>query len=260
MGMFPEKIKELRAKKGLSQGDVARTLFVTQQAVSKWESGKGYPDLPTLQALAKLYGVPVDDLVGTEEYSEAKKINSAKISPVFAILLGVYVLAAILCAVFSGTLVQLYERTLGSDALSRALGLTALIAFFSSCLALVLFVLLSQSQKLRLIRFCEWDGVFFCLLFLVLFVIAKGLGSNEKSDAVYLLIGVSALYFSALFFYYERETLLCERQAGLAGIALTPFEEKILKQGAKKHRLFLAAVLIVLGLMLLPIILYIALV
>ena len=145
--MFPEKIKELRAKKGLSQGDVARTLFVTQQAVSKWESGKGYPDLPTLQALAKLYGVPVDDLVGTEEYSEAKKIISAKISPVFAILLGVYVLAAILCAVFSGTLVQLYERTLGSDALSRALGLTALIAFFSSCLALVLFVLLSQSLR-----------------------------------------------------------------------------------------------------------------
>ena len=77
---------------------------------------------------------------------------------------------------------------------------------------------------------------------------------------MYLLIGVSALYFSALFIYYERETLLCERQAGLAGIALTPFEENILKQGAKKHRLFLAAVLIVLGLMILPIILYIVLV
>jgi transcriptional regulator with XRE-family HTH domain len=41
--MFPDKIKDLRKEKGLSQGDVARALFVTQQAVSKWESGKGYP-------------------------------------------------------------------------------------------------------------------------------------------------------------------------------------------------------------------------
>jgi hypothetical protein len=48
---------------------------------------KRLPDLPTLQALAKLYGVKVDDLVGVEEYEQAKKTKSIRVSPLFAIVL-----------------------------------------------------------------------------------------------------------------------------------------------------------------------------
>jgi len=43
--MFSEKIKELRKKKGLTQEDLANALNVSRQAITKWESGDGRPDI-----------------------------------------------------------------------------------------------------------------------------------------------------------------------------------------------------------------------
>ncbi|MBR7039698.1 MAG: helix-turn-helix transcriptional regulator, partial [Oscillospiraceae bacterium] len=40
---FSEKLQTLRKKKGLTQEELAQALFVSRTAISKWESGKGYP-------------------------------------------------------------------------------------------------------------------------------------------------------------------------------------------------------------------------
>lgn len=60
---LPEKILELRAAKGLSQGDLAERLEVSRQSVSKWETGQSVPDLDKIIKLADLFGVTVDELV-----------------------------------------------------------------------------------------------------------------------------------------------------------------------------------------------------
>ena len=57
-------IYELRTGKGMSQDELAEKLFVTRQAVSRWESGDTTPSVDKLKALAKLYGVSLDWLFG----------------------------------------------------------------------------------------------------------------------------------------------------------------------------------------------------
>ena len=64
---FNEKLQELRRQKGLTQEELAEALYVSRAAVSKWESGRGYPNIDSLKAIAKLFSVTVDELLSGEE-------------------------------------------------------------------------------------------------------------------------------------------------------------------------------------------------
>jgi len=60
---FPQKLKNIRNKLGLSQEQLADKLGVSRQAVTKWESGEGMPDTFNIKALAKLSGHTMDYLL-----------------------------------------------------------------------------------------------------------------------------------------------------------------------------------------------------
>ena len=64
---FNEKLQELRKQKGLTQEELAEVLFVSRTAVSKWESGRGYPNIDSLKAISKFYGVTIDKLLSGDE-------------------------------------------------------------------------------------------------------------------------------------------------------------------------------------------------
>lgn len=64
--MLGEKLMKLRKKRGMSQQDVATALGVTRQTVSNWECDQAAPALDKASALARLYGVSLDDLVADE--------------------------------------------------------------------------------------------------------------------------------------------------------------------------------------------------
>ena len=64
---FHEKLQELRKQKELTQEELAQQLFVSRTAVSKWESGRGYPNIESLKAISKYFGVTVDELLSGEE-------------------------------------------------------------------------------------------------------------------------------------------------------------------------------------------------
>ena len=64
---FHEKLQELRKRKGLTQEELAERLFVSRTAVSKWESGRGYPNIDSLKAAAKFFSVTVDELLSGDE-------------------------------------------------------------------------------------------------------------------------------------------------------------------------------------------------
>ena len=55
----------LRIKNGLSQDDLAEKVFVTRQAVSRWENGDTVPNTETLKLLSKLYDVSINTLLGS---------------------------------------------------------------------------------------------------------------------------------------------------------------------------------------------------
>ena len=64
---FYEKLQQLRKQKGLTQEELAALLYVSRTAVSKWESGRGYPNIDSLKAIAKFFSVTIDDLLSGEE-------------------------------------------------------------------------------------------------------------------------------------------------------------------------------------------------
>lgn len=59
-----EKIRELRAEQGMSQEALAERLHVSRQAVTKWETSAGVPDVDNLLALADAFGLTLDELLG----------------------------------------------------------------------------------------------------------------------------------------------------------------------------------------------------
>lgn len=75
---FSEKLRELRKQSGMTQEQLAERLYVSRTAVSKWESGRGYPALDTLQQVAKVFSVTVDALLGGEEMITVAKADATE--------------------------------------------------------------------------------------------------------------------------------------------------------------------------------------
>lgn len=64
---FNHKLQELRKQKGLTQEELAEALYVSRAAISKWESGRGYPAIDSLKAIADFFSVSIDELLSTNE-------------------------------------------------------------------------------------------------------------------------------------------------------------------------------------------------
>ena len=86
---FNEKLKELRSSRGLTQEELAEALFVSRTAISKWESGRGYPSIDSLKEISTFFSVTIDELLSGEKLlSIAKKENKSNIQSLCSILIG----------------------------------------------------------------------------------------------------------------------------------------------------------------------------
>ncbi len=56
-------IKALREKYGMTQAELAHRLCVSDKTISKWETGKGYPDISLLEPIAKIFGISITELI-----------------------------------------------------------------------------------------------------------------------------------------------------------------------------------------------------
>ena len=68
--MFSSKLRELRAKKGLSQAELAKRLGVTQQAVGRWERDKNLPDNDVLKKISVMFNVSIDYLLDNQTHQK----------------------------------------------------------------------------------------------------------------------------------------------------------------------------------------------
>ncbi len=86
---FHEKLQELRKSRGLTQEELAEALFVSRTAISKWESGRGYPSIDSLKEISSYFSVSIDDLLSGEQLiSIAEKENKSNLNSVCDMLLG----------------------------------------------------------------------------------------------------------------------------------------------------------------------------
>ncbi|MGL9892028.1 hypothetical protein IGJ19_000159 [Enterococcus sp. DIV1368b] len=77
--VMPERIQHLRKTKGLSQEELADTMGVSRQAVSKWESGQSTPDLEKIILMSEFFGVTTDYILKGIETVENKDEQSKEI-------------------------------------------------------------------------------------------------------------------------------------------------------------------------------------
>ena len=106
---FHEKLQELRKTKGLTQEELAKELYVSRTAISKWESGKGYPNIDSLKEISKFFSVTIDELLSSEELiTAAEDENRSNIGKLLDLLIGIVDIMSIMLI-----LLPLYPEKVG---------------------------------------------------------------------------------------------------------------------------------------------------
>lgn len=78
---FHLKLQALRKERGITQEELAEAIFVSRTAISKWESGKGYPSIDSLKELSGFFSISIDDMLsGDTLITIAEKENKANLS------------------------------------------------------------------------------------------------------------------------------------------------------------------------------------
>ncbi|GAB3068153.1 helix-turn-helix transcriptional regulator [Salinicoccus sesuvii] len=70
--VFGKKLKVLRESKGWSRDQLAKELHVSRQAVYKWESSRGYPDIRNLIIISDIFGVTIDEMIRSDKELQDK--------------------------------------------------------------------------------------------------------------------------------------------------------------------------------------------
>jgi len=96
-----KKIQVLRKENNLTQEQLAEQLFVSRTAVSKWETGRGLPNMESLMLISKLFHITLDELLSSEEIALiAEKENKENISRFASYIDGIFNIIAILSLLF----------------------------------------------------------------------------------------------------------------------------------------------------------------
>ena len=144
---FSEKLQNLRKQHGLTQEELAAKLFVSRTAVSKWESGRGYPNIDSLKEISKFFSVSVDELLSSDELiTAAQDENRKNISDLLDMLAG---FADIMCVL--PLLLPLYPEQVSDSFSAVSLFEFAQKSFVPACICFALFFLLMAAGTAKLI-------------------------------------------------------------------------------------------------------------
>lgn len=86
-----EKLRELRKVNKLSQEQLAQKLNVTNQAVSKWELGRNYPDILNLVKLCDIYNISLDELIRNDLDFQKSLSNKNRSKGIYLFLFGIFI-------------------------------------------------------------------------------------------------------------------------------------------------------------------------
>ena len=142
---FYEKLLQLRKQKGLTQEELARELFVSRAAVSKWESGRGYPSIDSLRAIGAFFGISVDELLsGDALLTLAEEDGKEKANAVRDMVFGLLDCSALL-ALFLPLFGQVENGAVQAVSLLALTGIALYLraAFFAAVIGMVAWGLLT---------------------------------------------------------------------------------------------------------------------
>ena len=176
---FNEKLQELRKSKGLTQEELAEKLYVSRTAVSKWESGRGYPNIDSLKEISMFFSVSIDELLSSEKLLFiAEKENKTNIKNICELLFGAVDLFYILLIflplypdivngfVYSVSLLNYTE-------ISEFNKIIYFISFFSLIILGILKLIFTKVKKERFNNILTVASVVLNILIVLLFAITR---------------------------------------------------------------------------------------
>ena len=108
---FHEKLQELRKNRGLTQEELAEALYVSRTAISKWESGRGYPSIDSLKQISSYFSVTIDDLLSGEKLLFiAETENKSNMQQICNLLFGIMDICSLMLIVL-----PLYPNTMNGS-------------------------------------------------------------------------------------------------------------------------------------------------
>ena len=168
-----EKIQKLRKEHNLTQEQLAELLFVSRTAVSKWETGRGMPSMESLQMIARLFNITLDDLLRAEEViTIAENENKENISRFASLVDGIFNITAIV-----GLLLPLYKVELNNVFYSVPLyqykgWLAILYWVFPIAMAIcgIIQIIINKSEREKTKRVVNLTGVILnaCAVFILI--------------------------------------------------------------------------------------------
>lgn len=177
---FGEKLQELRKSRGLTQEELAAELYVSRTAVSKWESGRGYPSIDSLKEISGYFSVSIDDLLSGEKLlSLAERENRSNVREICDMLFGVVDLFSLLLVVL-----PLYPNTIDGYVFS------------------VNLFMYTQTAVFNRITYWTISGLLFALG-IVKIILAKA--KTEKLSRVATAVSIMVSIFAVLFLALTRE-------------------------------------------------------
>lgn len=143
---FSENLYRLRQQKGLSQEQLAETLGVSRQSVSKWESGAGYPEMDKILALCEIFSCTMDELIRGEVKKESDAAKKAECDALFGKVSKLFGLAVFLIVFGAAVLVAIagVDNALG-DGMYTILSVCFLLLLVA--IAVAIFIL--QGNRLE---------------------------------------------------------------------------------------------------------------
>ena len=174
---FHEKLQELRKNRGLTQEELAQELHVSRTAISKWESGRGYPNIDSLKELSSYFSVTVDDLLSGEKVLFlAEKENKSNIRNMCEWLVGVVDICTVMLM-----FLPLYPNTVDGFVYSVNLLAYAETTGFNRVVYWILFAMLTAFGIMKIL--------------LINFKIEKG---HKFLTGLSVLLGIFTVLFLAL--------------------------------------------------------------
>lgn len=217
--MLSEKIKKYRADNNLTQEEFAAKLFVTRNAVSKWENDNGYPNIDTLKDIAKLLNITIDELleeddVKTITINTNEKLNKYKNYALDVLVFILYALVAILIPhlmfeldptspmayglfiapitfIILGLVTPFYNKNMLHSFIASALAITPILIYFEVATKVDIYL---------------WEIVYYVLFILSYCIMLKILKINLKTNINKIVKNIS---LGMLIFLLITYVVLC---------------------------------------------------
>lgn len=201
---FGEKLKRVREEKGMTQQTLADHLYVTRQAVSRWECGARYPDLMTAKKLADFLETSLDELLSGEEMKRCIENSPVLEKPKVQMMQSVLYAAAAIpyLLLFITEMKFLFLETTGSDSGTMVYVLSFVLGYGFSVALMVTGLVLSMQGKMTPRKTGAVVAAFFGIRLLQALLVCT---QARSVPFTFIRVGFYIICIAVTVFYYYQD-------------------------------------------------------